>query len=191
MDVVGCRIETARSKGMSASLKALTVEEFLAWERGQPLRYEFDGVQPTAMTGGSRQHSRVQTRLIGQLYNRLKPPCEIHGSKLKVVTPGKVRYPDASVICDGGSSESDVIDPTVVFEVLSPSTALTDRRVKPFDYAAVPSIQVYVMLESDRPEAVVMRRINGWEAEVITGPDRTVALPEIGVALPLGPIYGA
>lgn len=174
---------------MSASLKALTVAEFLAWERVQPLRYEFDGVQPVAMTGGSRQHSRVQTRLILTLGPLLKPPCEVHGSELKVVTPTKVRYPDASVICDSGGNDSDVIEPTVVFEVLSPSTALTDRRVKPFDYAAVPSIQAYVMLESDRPEATVMRRVNGWEAEVISGADQVVMLPEIGITLPLAPIY--
>ncbi len=174
---------------MSASLKALTVEEFLAWERVQPLRHEFDGVQPIAMTGGSRQHSRVQTRLIGELYNRVSPPCEPHGPDLKVITQTKVRYPDASVVCGDSESDTDLIDPTAVFEVLSPSTALTDRRVKPFDYASVPSIQVCVILDSDQPEVTVMRRINGWEAEVISGTDQVVTLPEIGIALPLAPIY--
>ena len=44
---------------MSAALKPLTLAEFLAWERAQPERYEFDGVQPVAMTGGSRAHSRI------------------------------------------------------------------------------------------------------------------------------------
>lgn len=48
---------------MSASLKPLYVEEFLAWERAQPERYEFDGIQPVAMTGGG-QHVRIITRLI-------------------------------------------------------------------------------------------------------------------------------
>lgn len=176
---------------MSASIKPLTVDEFLAWERAQELRYEFDGIQPIAMTGGSRQHSRIQTRLVVALGTRVKPPCEVHGSELKIVTPTKVRYPDASVVCNDVTRDEDVIDPTVVFEVLSPSTALTDRRVKPFDYAQVPSIQVYVILEPDFPEATIMRRVHGWEAEVVGGMDAVIDLPEIGVAIPLGLIHAA
>jgi hypothetical protein len=46
---------------MSAFLKPLTVDEFLAWERSQPARYEFDGVQPVAVTGGSVSHVRIIT----------------------------------------------------------------------------------------------------------------------------------
>ena len=88
---------------MSASLKPLTLDEFLDWERSQPERYEFDGIQPVAMTGGSRAHSRVGTRLVVALGNRVKPPCEAHGPDLKVLTGARVRYPDASVVC----SDSD------------------------------------------------------------------------------------
>jgi len=174
---------------VGASIKPLTVGEFLAWERAQELRYEFDGIQPIAMTGGSRQHSRVQTRLVIALGTRVQAPCEVHGSKLKIATPTKVRYPDASVVCNDVTRDEDVIDPTVVFEVLSPSTALTDRRVKPFDYAQVPSIQVYVILEPDFPEATIMRRTRLWEPETVGGPDAVIDLPEIGVTIPLGFIH--
>lgn len=183
------RARRMRISNMSASLKPLTVDEFLAWERSQPLRYEFDGIQPVAMTGGSRRHSRIQTRLVLALGPRVAPPCEVHGSELKVVTAAKVRYPDASVICDDGTSDSDTINPVVVFEVLSPSTALTDRRVKPFDYASVPSIQAYVILDCDEPLATVMRRTAGWEPETIAGLDAEIPLPEIGVSLPLSAIH--
>ncbi len=62
---------------MSASLKPLTMDEFLDWERSQPERYEFDGIQPVAMTGGSRPHSRIGTRLLVALAGRVKPPCEV------------------------------------------------------------------------------------------------------------------
>jgi Uma2 family endonuclease len=58
---------------MSASLKPLTVDEFLAWERAQPLRYEFDGIQPIAMTGGTTQHSRIQSRVVIALGTRVGP----------------------------------------------------------------------------------------------------------------------
>ena len=174
---------------MSAALQPLTLEEFLVWERAQPARYEFDGVQPVAMTGGSRAHSRVGTRLVIALGNRLRPPCEAYGPDLKVQTTGRIRYPDASVVCTASDEESDLVEPTVVFEVLSPSTALTDRRVKALEYAAVPHIHVYVLLEQDRPEVTVMRLSAGWEPKTLRGLDATLELPEIDVSVPLQDIY--
>ncbi len=174
---------------MSASLKPLTVEEFLDWERTQPLRYEFDGIQPQAMTGGSVAHVRTITRLTALLVNRVRPPCEAFGPELKVRTIGRVRYPDATVACYAAEEDTDIIAPTAVFEVISPSTALTDRRVKPLEYAAVPGIMVYVILEADRPDATVMRRSAAWEPETFEGIDAVVPLPEIGIELPLAAIY--
>jgi Uma2 family endonuclease len=176
---------------MSASLKPLTVEEFLAWERSQEPRYEFDGIQPVAMTGGSRAHNRVTTRLTVALGNLVKPPCEPYGPDLKVLTPGRVRYPDASVVCTKADDddEADIVAPTVVFEVLSPSTALTDRRVKAVEYAGVPTILVYVILETNRPEITVRRRSTGWEAETVAGLDAELPLPEIDVTISLAGIY--
>lgn len=174
---------------MSGSPKPLTVEEFLDWERTQPLRYEFDGIQPQAMTGGSVSHVRTITRLTALLVNSLSPQCEAFGPELKVRTPGRIRYPDATVTCYAADESADIIEPTAVFEVISPSTALTDRRVKPLEYAAVPGIMVYVILETDRPEVTVMRRAASWEPETIHGMDAIVPLPEIGVELPLAAIY--
>lgn len=146
---------------MSAALEPLTLDEFLAWERAQPARYEFDGVQPVAKTGGSRAHSRVGTRLVIALGSGVHQPCEAYGPDLKVLTTGRIRYPDASVVCAASDDASDVVEPTVVCEVLSPSTALTDRRVKALEYAAGPRILVYVLLEQDRPEFAVKRRSAG------------------------------
>ena len=174
---------------MCASLKPLTVDEFLAWERVQEMRFEFDGIQPVAMTGGSLAHNRITTRLTVALVERVKPPHEPLGPELKVLTPGRVRYPDVSIICGEPDEESDIVSPTVVFEVLSPSTALTDRRVKAMECAAVPSTLAYVMLETDRPEVTVRRRSSGWEAETIVVIGADLALPEAGVTIPLAAIY--
>lgn len=174
---------------MSASLKPLTVDEFLAWERAQALRYEFDGIQPVGMTRGSFAHARTITRLTTALSVRLQFPCEAIGPELKVLTSGRIRYPDASVVCSVPDDDGDTVQPTVVFEVLSPATALTDRRVKAAEYAAVPSILAYVMLESDRPEVTVRRRSTGWEAETIVGLGADLPLPEIGVSIPLAAVY--
>ena len=181
---------------MSALLKPLTLEEFLEWERSLEQRYEFDGILPVAMTGGRRPHSLIATRLAAAPVFQVKPPCEAHGPELKVITTGRVGYPDASVVCDGTSDDDtvkprdDTVKPRAVFEVVSPSTALTDRRVKAIEYAAVPSILVYVLLEQDRPEMTVRRRSTGWEAEQLVGLHATLDLPE-GVSIPLAIIYDA
>ena len=127
---------------MSAALKPLTLDEFLAWERSQPARYEFDGVQPVAMTGENVAHARTVTRLITAVGTRVRPPCEAFGPRLKMLTPGRVRYPDASVVCGATDDTADIVEPTVVFEILSPSTSLTDRRVKVLEYAGVLGILV-------------------------------------------------
>ena len=174
---------------MSVSLKPLTVEEFLEWERAQPFRYEFDGIQPVAMTGGRFEHARTITRLTTALGTRLRPPCEAIGSELKVLTPGRVRYPDASVVCLVPETDGDVVEPTIVFEVLSPSSVLTDRRVKVAEYAAVPGILVYAILETEAPRVSIRRRSAGWEEDAVEGLDAELPLPEVGVSIPLSAIY--
>jgi Uma2 family endonuclease len=179
-------------RAMSAALRALTTEEFLAWERAQPERYEFDGIQPIGMAGGSPAHAATGASLIVALGNRLRSPCRVFTGDLKVpTTGGRVRYPDVTVACGSVDNSSDLIAPVVVFEVMSPSSALTDRRVKPREYAGVPSILACVVLDQTEPEVLVFRRSDEWRESVLRGTDAVLALPEIGVEIPLSAIYGA
>ena len=173
---------------MSASLKPLTLEEFLAWEARQEERYEFDGTQPVAMTGASFRHALLVTRIITVLAPRLRPGCAAVANDVKVVSDRGVRYPDVLVVRGPVSPTTDRVQPTVVIEVLSPSTWLTDRRVKPADYAAVPSVQLYAMFEQEKPWTAALRRAEGWREEVVEGMGATLAMPEIGVELPLAEI---
>ena len=175
---------------MSASLKPLTMDDFLAWERSQPERYEFDGVQPVAMTGASFGHARLVARLVVALRTRLRRGCEAVAGDVKVATPpGRVRYPDASIVCGPVPDETDTVLPVVVFEVLSPSTALVDRTVKAMEYQGVDSILAYVILEQDRPEAAVRRRSEAWTPLTVAGRDAVLALPEVGIEVPLAELY--
>ncbi|MBY0331102.1 MAG: Uma2 family endonuclease [Acetobacteraceae bacterium] len=170
---------------MCASLRPLTLEEFLDWERTQPARYEFDGIQPIAMTGGSVAHAR----LVAALGAGLPPGCEAFGGDLKVLTTGRARYPDATVVCGPLDTAGDTVEPVLVAEVLSPSTALTDRRVKAAEYASVASVQVYVMLDQEVARATVLRRAAGWREELVEGRDAVLALPEAGVRIALAALY--
>ena len=175
---------------MTASLKPLTLDEFLDWERAQPERFEFDGTQPVGMTGGSVAHARLVRRLVTALTERVGPGCEVFGGDLKVLAAGRARYPDVTVVCGATDPSGDTVEPSCIIEVLSPSTALTDRRVKPAEYASVPALLVYAMLEPDQPRAVILRRSNGWREEAVSGLDSLLPLPELNLELPLAPLYG-
>ena len=172
--------------------RPMTLAEFLEWEERQPLRYEFDGVGPVAMTGGTAGHADIQANLAAALRTRLRGnPCRFYGSDLKFqVAEGRVRYPDGMVVCSPVDRTATVVhDPVVVFEVLSPSTAGNDRIVKAREYQATPSVQRYVMLEQDGVGATVYARSgNAWTHEILVA-DSILVLPEIALSLPLAELY--
>jgi Uma2 family endonuclease len=170
----------------------MTLAEFLAWEDRQELRHEFDGFGPVAMTGGTLRHAAVQRRLSTALDTRLRGGrCDFYGSDVKFITAeGTVRYPDGMVVCGVVDLNANQVDnPIVVFEVLSPSATRTDRISKAREYQATASVLRYVMLEPDGIAAVVYARAGAvWTHEILTA-DSVLALPEIGVELPLAELY--
>jgi Uma2 family endonuclease len=95
--------------------KPMTLAEFLEWEERQELRYEFDGVRPIAMAGGTRVHAAIQRNLTTSLTNPLRGKrCQFFGSNLKTQTADDhSRYPDGIVTCSGGKNTSTIVsDPT-------------------------------------------------------------------------------
>ncbi len=185
--MIGARLQT-----MNVALrKSMTLEQFLAWEERQELRYEFDGVQPVAMNGVSSEHATVEMNLILALGNRLRgKPCRAFGSNLKIEVVGRIRYPDAFVVCTPVPRGTYIVrDPVVVFEILSPSTTHTDLVLKSAEYRATPSIKLYVILEQAHAGAQVFRRRGeNWIAETVKDDD-ILHLPEIGIEIPLPEIY--
>ncbi len=174
-----------------AHLVPMTPDEFLAWEAKQELKWEFDGFQPVAMTGGTRAHSVVQRNLLSALDARLDgESCQAYGSDLKVQTGRSYRYPDVSVSCTPFPDDATiVVEPVVVLEVLSASTAGDDRTVKAAEYKSLLSLQRYVMLEQDRVFATVLTRTaTGWDHSLV-GLDGTLVMPEVGVEVPLATLY--
>jgi len=176
---------------MSAVLKSMSLEAFLDWENRQELKYEFDGFQPIGMTGVSAAHSRIQVNLLGLLYIALRGHrCQPHGSDLKVQVAGRIRYPDAFIVCTPISDGALVVhDPVVVFEILSPSTSDKDHFEKNLEYRDTPSVQRYIMLEqSGRGATVFSREGEDWVGHVLAG-DRDLVLPEVGITLPMAELY--
>ena len=177
---------------MSVALqKGMTLAELLDWEERQELRYEFDGFQPSAMTGETLRHEAIGYRLRTLLFMRLEgKPCRPWGPTTKIEVQGHIRYPDAYVNCTRGSPRATIVpEPVVVFEVLSPSTSRTDRIEKLREYQATPSIQRYVILEQDSIAALVFSRHgDDWTGTALTEAD-SLRMPEIGTELGLAEIY--
>lgn len=174
--------------------RPMTIEEFLAWEEGQELRWEFDGFAPVAMTGGTANHNRISHNLYSALRARLRGcGCEPFGLDAGVATIGDaVRYPDALVSCTKTPGTAHVVEGVVVvFEVLSPTSGRTDRIVKLREYRAVPTIRRYVILEYTGIGLSVFERASGdepWRATALTADD-TLRMPEIGIDIPVAELY--
>jgi Uma2 family endonuclease len=169
----------------------MTPQAFLDWENRQEIKYEFDGFQPVAMTGGTAAHAMIQRNLITLLHNRLRGHrCQVFGSELKVQADHSIRYPDVFVVCSPVPATSRlIIDPVTVFEILSESTSTTDRIVKNQEYRNTPSIQHYVILEQTTMAATVFdRTADDWVGHLQIG-ETALALPEIGAELAMADIY--
>jgi Uma2 family endonuclease len=166
-----------------------TVERFLAWEDQQEGKHEFDGVNIIEMTGGSRAHQQIVFNLIRALEDLIDPVRFDVVQEMRIGFGRKVRYPDVAV-CAGpiAGTTKTLRDAIVLFEVLSPDTGETDRVIKRRDYAEVPGLRHYILLEQDRVLATMLTRApEGWAESTIR--DGAIALPAVGVALPIAAIY--
>jgi Uma2 family endonuclease len=172
----------------------MTRDQFLDWAEAQDERYEFDGFQPVAMTGGTRNHSRIAGNIYLALRARLRGTgCEPLGPDAGIATiGGAVRYPDTLVTCTKGPGTDRVVPGVVVvFEVLSPTSGRTDRIEKLREYQAVPSIRRYVILEHTSVGLAVHARLKGedpWIATALTDGD-VLLMPEIGIEIPIAEFY--
>jgi Uma2 family endonuclease len=175
-----------------AAQTPMTLAEFLAWEERQELRYEFDGFEPVAMTGGTIAHDQITFDLRTALAARLTGKrCRALGPNVKIIVDGRTRYPDAFVVYEPIFPTATVArDPVVVFEVLSEGSAETDLIDKNREYRATPSIQRYVVLQQTHKLAVVLvRQDHGWLSQIVSGDDAILDLPEIEISVPLHEVY--
>jgi Uma2 family endonuclease len=169
-----------------------TVEEFLAFEAEEAERYEFvDGIV-RMMTGGSAAHSAIKGNLFAELRAALRSgPCRVDVDDLKVVTETAVMYPDILVICRPMAPDDDrVSDPTVVIEVLSPTTETHDRIRKWRQYQTIPLLRHFVLVaQSERRAEVYSRAATGWTLVTVEPPEDAIALEAVGARLSLEAIY--
>jgi Uma2 family endonuclease len=174
-----------------------TIDEYLAGEEGSVVKHEYLGGAVHAMAGATNGHNEIAMNALGVLFNSLRgKPCRPYNSdtKVRIELSGHTRfyYPDAMVVCHPNPrSDSFQDQPVVVIEVLSESTRRIDLGEKCDAYLKIPSLQVLLLVESDKIAVTVHRRQpdGGFVEEYHTEIDAVISLPEIGAELPLAELY--
>lgn len=183
---------------MSTRIRRLfTPEEYLAVERKAGYKSEYLAGEIYAMVGASRQHNRIVTNLVRELSQQLKGrPYWVYPSDLRVkVSPtGLYTYPDVIVTCGQERFEDDqqdtLLNPLVIIEVLSKSTASYDRGEKFEHYRRLDSLREYLLIAQDRRhvEHYVRQPDDRWLLSETTSED-TIHLPSIECVLSLAEVY--
>lgn len=177
-----------------------TPEEYLSLERDAEYRSEYVNGQIYAMSGASREHNLIAVNIISALHSQFRGrPCEAYISDMRVkVSPtGMYTYPDAVAVCGEPSFEDGQLDtltnPSVIIEVLSPSTEAYDRGEKFAHYRRLSSLTDYVLVSQDkaRMEHYVRYGDTGeqWVLSEISDPNGRLHLASIGCDVMLRDIY--
>lgn len=173
-----------------------TVEEYLAMDEASEGRLEFVEGEIVAMAGGSERHSLLGANAIAALKAALRGlPCRVHSSdqRVQVETTGMFAYPDAVVVCGPPvpGPPRTFTNPSVLVEVLSPSTAHHDRGTKLFHYQQIRTLTDVVFVESWAVRVDHFRRVaeNRWEQTIYVHLGETVTLECHGVELRVSELY--
>ncbi len=175
----------------------MTAEEYLALDRAAEFRSEFLNGEIIAMSGGSMRHSGLQINLAVEVQTALRgSSCQAFNSDLRVrVSPRVYTYPDLTVVCGrpmlAGDREDILLNPTAVFEVLSPSTEYYDRIVKFQHYRGIESLQDYILVAQDqiRVEQYTRGDASTWTLRDYQHAEDVLRIASIGVSVPLAGIY--
>ena len=174
----------------------ISVEEYLAGELLTPIKHEYVAGRVYALAGARNVHAKLVYAWMLALGKRLEgKPCQPYPSDTKVrIREGShtsFYYPDGMVVCEPNAQEETFQDrPVILAEVLSKSTRRVDELEKRDAYLTIPTLAVYMLIETDRPEVTLYRRSSqGFIVETHTGPAATISLPEIKAELPLAELY--
>ena len=175
----------------------LTPAEYLDMERKAVTKSEYLSGQILAMSGASNAHNIITMNTANQLYNQLVDrDCLVYASdmRVRVHMPVSYFYPDITVVCGEPRLEDDVFDtllnPTVVIEVLSPSTAAYDRREKFTRYQQIASLKEYLLVSQSRMHIEhYIRQDNQWIASEFQESADVVPISSIECELLLGHVY--
>lgn len=177
----------------------LSEVEYLALELKSDIKHEFIDGYLYAMTGASEAHIRISGNIFAVLHGRLRgSSCTVYNSdmRVRIAATGNYTYPDVTVVCGErrfGDDEhiATLLNPTLIIEVLSPTTEGYDRGKKFHEYQTLSSLQDYVLVAQDaaRIECFSRGESDTWILTQAEGIDSVMMLSSIDVALSLADVY--
>ena len=175
-----------------SGIKYYTIEEYLAFERTSQSKHELYKGEIFDMAGASFNHNQIQMNFTVEVRNFLKgKPCNVFGSDLRIHVPanGLFTYPDAIIICGNPQLMDEafdtVLNPSVIVEILSPATQRYDRGEKFMLYRSIPSLQEYILIDSESFSIEHYRRNNDNTWLLQEWKERTDTFTIITIGLPL------
>lgn len=184
----------------AAEVLRLAYSEFVAGEDGAGDKREYWDGFVLAMSGGSVRHSALSTRVLTELAVRLRgSPCEPYNSDLRVRVEALNAsfYPDVTVVCGALETASDdpnaAVNPTLLVEVLSPSTQTYDRVAKWNAYSRLGSMRAYLLVDATTGAVELYERDEDpdrWRKTALDGPSGgALPIASLGVSLDLGAVF--
>lgn len=175
----------------------ISPEEYLALDRAAEVRSEYFDGEIVAMAGGSARHSALQINLAAEVQVAFRgTPCRAFSADLRVMIPGRVYvYPDLSVVCGkplfADERQDILLNPKVIFEILSPSTEAYDRGVKFRHYREIESLTDYILVSQDeiRIEQYTRAEANTWTLHDYQLATDVLTIAAINLSLPISAIY--
>lgn len=177
----------------------LTPQEYLAIERQNEVKSEYWNGEMFAMAGASEAHNLIVLNVGAELRAQLKGrPCRVYPSDMRVRIPRSTayRYPDVIVVCGQPEFEDEhhdiLLNPTVIIEVLSPSTEVYDRGTKFRQYRTVDSLREYVLISQEKPlieRYVRQQETRFWLLSEAEGFEEHIEVDSIKCELALAEVY--
>lgn len=172
-------------------------EDYLQGELASEIRHEYVAGHVYAMSGGTLNHQRIAGNFARIAGNQLAgKSCFPTGSDFKLQVPlgggeEAFYYPDGMIICVPVPGDALFTDsPSVILEVLSPTTRRIDEVQKFRDFITIPTLGTYILAETESPFLTLHRRDGaGFRRETLAGPDAILDLPEVGITIPLADLY--
>ena len=174
--------------------RTMTVKEYFQLEENDPeTRYEYIDGHVYAMAGGTANHDTIKSNIQRILWNLLRGSnCRVYSSDMKVyISETRYFHPDVTVTCDprDRGRVQAIQSPRLIVEVLSPTTELTDRTWKLKNYSSHPTIEEYVLVDSQSLKIESYHKEqNRWIYEAFENSD-DIMLHSLGVGFSLADAY--
>ena len=178
--------------------KKFTVEEYLEYENASEEKHEYYRGEIFAMSGSKVTHNSIAMNLSVLLGQKLKgKSCKPFNSGQRIYIPENslFTYPDISIVCGEiitkDSDDWNILNPSVIFEILSPSTKSYDKGEKFTLYRDIPTLKEYILVDSEKihVEAFRINDSNHWELEEYKKIEEILQVKTVQLSIPLAEVY--